>query len=153
VLNIDGLSRSALYVGCSRARTLTGLYLEGEFKAPACLDDDPIELEMCKVQARKLHFCKVVDPKSIMLNLTQNQIPVGVGEIDQNLNLSASHVASGSIASERHVDENKSFVELLEHSTDVQHNALVIKIGNVSIYQEDMASLSPGAWLTDAVRL
>jgi len=145
VLNIEGLSRSALYVGCSRARTLGGLYLEGEFKAPTCLENDPVEVEMSKVQARKLTFCKTPDPKSTILSLTQNQIPVR-RLVSQDLNL--IHLRSPSFVDSM----SNSSVELLDHLTDIPINALITKIGNVSIYQEDLASLSPGAWLTDAVR-
>jgi len=170
VLNLDGLSRSALYVGCSRARTLSGLYLEGSFKAPSCSDNDPIEVEMSKVESRMITLQLMADPKSTILTLAQNTIV----DIDLCLvtkcNMSASFPTSvpATDGSKKQECEGSCTVELLDHSNctpDVKwdrdplndvpavRNAFIVQIGNVNIFEEDIASLNAGAWLTDAVRL
>jgi len=43
-------------VGCSRARTLKGLFIDWGFKPPECSLTDPIELKMQNVKSRELEF-------------------------------------------------------------------------------------------------
>jgi hypothetical protein len=63
-----GLTRQALYVACSRARTLSGLYIEGRFVPPTCLKDDPIELEMQRLAERSVKMEVVENPKYFILH-------------------------------------------------------------------------------------
>jgi hypothetical protein len=78
-----GVCRQALYVGCSRARTLSGLYIEGKFKAPRCSDDDPVEAEMKKISQRKLILEGLENPKEYILNETSYGIEDRHPDVDQ----------------------------------------------------------------------
>jgi hypothetical protein len=63
-----GLTRQALYVACSRARTLSGLYIEGRFVPPTCHKDDPIELEMLRLAERSVNLKAFENPKRFILH-------------------------------------------------------------------------------------
>jgi hypothetical protein len=63
-----GLTRQALYVACSRARTLSGLYIEGKFVPPTCHKDDPIELEMLRLAERSVNLKAFENPKRFILH-------------------------------------------------------------------------------------
>jgi hypothetical protein len=63
-----GLTRQALYVACSRARTLSGLYIEGRFVPPTCHKDDPIELEMLRLAENSVNLKVFENPKHFILH-------------------------------------------------------------------------------------
>jgi hypothetical protein len=46
--------RSALYVACSRATTLSGLFFEGDFTPPIKLQHDAVELELSRLLSVEL---------------------------------------------------------------------------------------------------
>jgi len=145
VLNVEGLSRQALYVGCSRARTLKGLFLEGEFKPPECSATDPIELEMKNIKSRELQFNENPDAINQILLLTRlsfkNSSRDGLicDTTDTQMPVTLSRHDFEDANSEDAFREVRNFNQLKQ-------------IGAVNIYQSDIDSLRPGIWITDAVR-
>ena len=52
------LSRELLYVGCSRAASYNGLYIDGDFEAPAAPPpNDAVTLEMARLRNAPLQIC------------------------------------------------------------------------------------------------
>jgi len=106
-------------------------------------------------------ICRRLLKKSTILTLARGSI-VGINPCMSASFSTPLPVTDGSKKTENRV------IESLDHcciSPDVQwshdqlnhvpavQNAFVVQIGNVNIYEEDIASLNAGAWLTDAVRL
>jgi len=144
VLNVEGLSRQALYVGCSRARTLSGLFIEGEFKAPECSLTDPIELEMKNVKSRELQFNEIPDAINQILLLTRLSLKPPTENCDTT-DSQLPVILSGNDSEDPNVENAVQEVQNLEVTRLKQ-------IGAVNIYQNDVDSLRPGIWITDAVR-
>jgi len=148
VLNVEGLSRQALYVGCSRARTLKGLFLEGEFKPPECSATDPIELEMKNIKSRQLQFNENPDAINQILLLTRlsfkhssrDGLICDTTDTQTPVTLSRPHSEDANVEDAFQEVRNLDVIQLKQ-------------IGAVNIYQSDIDSLRPGIWITDAVRI
>jgi hypothetical protein len=142
-----GLTRQALYVACSRARTLSGLYIEGKFVAPTCQKDDPIELEMQRLAERKADLKVFQNPKNFILQglgstddrqLEDQNEPVLLNK-QSNINKTESTQSSHSLHPKQSVD------------LEGQDNPLITVMCTISVFQLDVDSLKPKCWLTDAV--
>ncbi|CAG9807951.1 unnamed protein product [Chironomus riparius] len=72
ILLVPRMSRSLIYVACSRAKTLDGLYLIGKFKSPTPpRDDHPVVLEMKRLRETAQLIPKFQHLKSIPANEIQ----------------------------------------------------------------------------------
>jgi hypothetical protein len=142
-----GVTRQALYVACSRARTLSGLYIEGKFVAPTCQKDDPIEVEMQRLAGRNVDVKVFVNPKNFILyglDSTDDRKhedvndPVCVNK-ESIINKTESRQSSFSLHPKQSVD------------LEIQDNPLIKVMCTISVFKLDVDSLKPKCWLTDAV--
>jgi len=135
-------------VGCSRARTLTGLFLEGEFKPPECSATDPIELEMKNIKSRELQFNENPDAINHILLLTRSSFKKSSRDcfICDTTDTQMPVILSRQDSKDANVQNASQELQNL-------HVVLIKQIGAVNIYQNDIDSLRPGIWITDAVRM
>jgi hypothetical protein len=147
-----GLTRQALYVACSRARTLSGLYIEGRFVPPTCHKDDQIELEMQRLAERRVDLKVFENPKHFILHCLDStddtrrrriedvNDPVCVNK-QSHINKKESTKSSFSLHPKQSVD------------LEVQDNPLITIICTISVFKVDLDSLQQKCWLTDAVSI
>jgi len=135
-------------VGCSRARTLKGLFLEGEFKPPECPATDPIELEMKNIKSRELQCNENPDAINHILLLTRLSFKNSSRDC---FNCDSTHTQMPVTLSRQDTKD----ADVKDDSREVQNFDVVLykQIGAVNIYQNDIDSLRPGIWITDAVRI
>jgi hypothetical protein len=142
-----GLTRQALYVACSRARTLTGLYIEGKFVAPTCQKDDPIELEMQRLAERKVDLKVFENPKNFILQGLDSTDDRKLEDVDDTVCVIKESIINKTESTQPSFSLHpKQSVDL-----EVQDNPLIKVMCTISVFKLDVDSLKPKCWLTDAV--
>jgi hypothetical protein len=142
-----GVTRQALYVACSRARTLSGLYIEGKFVAPTCQKDDPIELEMQRLAERRVDLKVLENPKHFILHSLDSNNDRKLEDVnDPVCNIKQSYINKTEITQSSSSLHPKQSVD-----PEVQDNPLIKVICTISVFKLDVDSLKPKCWLTDAV--